>query len=258
MLSSRVDRVKSFVLQHLDVMLRQFVASMVTTTAPTPTATTTTTTTPTLSPPSPVLSASPLSSVSSSGVVSLRDILEGYDALGAHDHIEALLLTESPTHILHRLLGGNTSGVAAAVTLSELLQEVLRVVKPMLYAFQEASYNINPDPKSGFNWVTRGVWVPIASQLLAAASAGSSSISMNNVSSSSTTSPWAVSFGNLFDSTRDPDHFHQNYVAMLEWIEQLELLCPDDKHVAYFRDHSTFTTFAKRWNLDFYFLSRYE
>jgi hypothetical protein len=208
----------------------------------------------------------------------LEGLLQGYHALGCQQYAERLLLLGRPDasssaqgSLLARLLNNATSSATATPSgvvdvpraLNTLLEEVVRIGKAVLfhpvYQLLRVSCAVNPDPASGFNWVARGLFLPVVSQLLAVTSSSAApSSSSSSVATAATASPTAgwQAFASLF-SARDPDQFHQNFLTVTRWIDALESMCPDSAHVLSLRQHESFAALHKRWNMDFFFLSRY-
>ena len=55
-----------------------------------------------------------------------------------------------------------------------------------------------------------------------------------------------------------PDLFHKNYTTTLKFIDQFESLFTTYNELHYFRNHSSYKDFLKKWNLDIYFPLRFQ
>jgi len=116
-------------------------------------------------------------------------------------------------------------------------------VKENVVPLIQASFTLNPDPDSGFNFVLRGIWIPLFSAL--ASDTPLQDSSLKGFTPSSVFSP------------RDAQIFHDNYLAFCSFTDQLELLCPSEEHVKAFRQHDDYKSFLRRWDIDTYFAMRY-
>ncbi|XP_035221823.1 conserved oligomeric Golgi complex subunit 2-like isoform X2 [Stegodyphus dumicola] len=56
----------------------------------------------------------------------------------------------------------------------------------------------------------------------------------------------------------DPQRFHKNYTASLNFLEQFEHHCGVQKSVTRLREHSLYKDFLKKWNLDVYYQIRFQ
>jgi hypothetical protein len=54
----------------------------------------------------------------------------------------------------------------------------------------------------------------------------------------------------------NPDNFHKNYTATMEFVSSFESLCPTQASVRRLRAHSSFNLFLSKWSLPVYFQIR--
>ncbi|CAI8025798.1 Conserved oligomeric Golgi complex subunit 2, partial [Geodia barretti] len=56
----------------------------------------------------------------------------------------------------------------------------------------------------------------------------------------------------------NPDNFHKNYTATMEFVSSFESLCPNQASVRKLRAHPSFNLFLAKWSLPVYFQIRFQ